>query len=146
MTSLQVRIKAECPSAIPVYSTDGAAGCDLRFIPGHPDISALLNPGETALLPTGIAIEIPTGYEAQIRPRSSVSKRGLLVHVWTIDSDFRGQVHAVVTNVGNDAASICAGERVAQLIIAPVARASFEVVNELSETARGEGGFGSTGR
>ncbi len=108
-----------------------------------------MNPGERALIPTGLSFEIPLGYEIQARPRSGLAaKNGLTVlnTPGTIDADYRGEVKIIVINLGNEAVTINDQERCAQLVIAPVFQAHFEVVNELGSTERGAGGFGSTGR
>ncbi len=105
--------------------------------------------GERALIPTGLAIEIPTGYEAQIRPRSGLALNygvTVLNSPGTIDADYRGEVKVLLVNLGLDTFTIERGTRIAQLVVQQVARASFEVVNELEESVRGVGGFGSTGR
>jgi dUTP pyrophosphatase len=196
MTQLNVRIRKIHPNAVvPAYATEGAAGFDLVAVE-----DAIIAPGETALVRTGLAFEIPAGYEVQIRPRSGISSRTKLRIAnapGTIDSDFRGEVAVIVDNVaplrfgghmsvgvdtcctyetldGNRVTTenvrsyrysyandeyyeegprrvpvgtyvIRAGDRIAQGIIAPVKRATFEITDELTETARGAGGFGSTG-
>lgn len=130
---------------MPDYATSRAAGADLKaHIPG--DISAA--PGERVLIPTGLRMEIPPGWEAQVRPRSgSALKTGITVlnSPGTIDSDYRGELKVILINLGSETAVISPGERIAQLVIAPAARAVFERREELSLTDRGSGGFGSTG-
>ena len=131
---------------IPEYKTEGAAGMDLCAALSEP---LTLKPLERALVPTGIKIELEHGYEAQIRPRSGMSiKHGitLINCVGTIDEDYRGEVCIPVVNISNETYSIQPDERVAQMIIARVEQAKIEVVTELSETERGAGGFGSTGK
>lgn len=131
---------------IPEYKTSGAAGMDLCAAISEP---VTLKPLERALIPTGMKIELEHGYEAQIRPRSGMSiKHGitLINCVGTIDEDYRGEVCIPVVNISNETYSIQPDERVAQMIIARVEQAHIEVVTELSETERGEGGFGSTGK
>jgi dUTP pyrophosphatase len=131
---------------IPEYKTEGAAGMDLCAAISEP---VTLKPLERALIPTGMKIELEHGYEAQIRPRSGMSiKHGitLINCVGTIDEDYRGEVCVPVVNISNETYSIQPDERIAQMIIAKVERAKIEVVTELSETARGAGGFGSTGK
>lgn len=131
---------------IPEYKTSGAAGMDLCAAISEP---ITLKPLERALVPTGMKIELEHGYEAQIRPRSGMSiKHGitLINCVGTIDEDYRGEVCIPVVNISNETYSIQPDERVAQMIIARVEQAHIEVVTELSETERGEGGFGSTGK
>lgn len=130
---------------MPDYATPRAAGADLKaHIPR--DIS--VDPGERVLIPTGLRMEIPPGWEAQVRPRSgSALKTGITVlnSPGTIDSDYRGELKVILINLGSEKAGISPGERIAQLVIAPAARAVFERREELSPTDRGSGGFGSTG-
>lgn len=131
---------------LPEYKTDGAAGMDLCAAIETP---ITLNSLERALIPTGLKIELEHGYEAQIRPRSGLSiKHGIsLVNcVGTIDEDYRGEVCVPVVNLSNETYTIMPQERIAQMIIAKVEQAKIEVVTELTETVRGEGGFGSTGK
>jgi dUTP pyrophosphatase len=134
--------------ALPAYETSGAAGCDLRaaVADGAP---LTLPPGAIALVPTGISMALPQGWEAQVRPRSGLAaKFGVTVlnSPGTIDADYRGEIKVILVNHGTDDFIINRGERIAQMIIAPVFQARFEEVPSLDETARGEGGFGSTGR
>lgn len=132
--------------SVPEYKTDGAAGMDLCAAIEEP---IELNPLERTLIPTGLKIELEHGYEAQIRPRSGLSiKHGitLINCVGTIDEDYRGEVCIPVVNLSNEIYTIQPQERVAQMIIAKVEQAKIEVVTELSDTQRGEGGFGSTGK
>lgn len=131
--------------APPVYASDGAAGADLRAALAEPLVVA---PGARVLVPTGLVLEIPPGYEGQVRARSGLAlRKGLALAngVGTIDADYRGEVGVLVVNLGTEPVTIARGDRVAQLVIAPVARAAFEDASSLGETARGEGGFGSTG-
>lgn len=131
---------------IPAYQTEGAAGMDLCAAIEEP---VVLKPLERALVPTGLKIELEHGYEAQIRPRSGLSiKHGitLINCVGTIDEDYRGEVCVPVVNLSNETYSIQPQERIAQMIIARVEQAQIEVVTELTETLRGAGGFGSTGK
>lgn len=131
---------------LPAYETAGAAGMDLRAAIAEP---VTLAPGERALISTGLRLEIPEGYEGQVRPRSGLAIRHgitLLNTPGTIDSDYRGLVQVVVINLGREAYTIHRGDRIAQLLITPVIRVTLETVEDLSETERGEGGFGSTGR
>jgi dUTP pyrophosphatase len=132
------------PLELPRYETEGSAGLDLRA-----DEPVALAPGERALVATGLSLEIPPGFEGQVRPRSGLAARhgvGLLNSPGTIDSDYRGEVKVILVNLGQAAVQFQRGERIAQLVIAPVARATLEVVEALGETGRGAGGFGSTGR
>ncbi|WOI53262.1 dUTP diphosphatase [Parvularcula sp. LCG005] len=133
---------------LPAYQTEGAAGADLRAaIPA--DAPVTLAFGERAMIPTGLKMAIPAGYEVQVRPRSGLAaKHGvtLVNSPGTIDWDYRGEVRAILINLGSEPFVINRGERIAQMVVAPVTQASFEVVQTLDETVRGEGGFGSTGR
>ena len=138
--------KLEHCAGLPEYKTEGAAGMDLV---ASNDEDIVLKPLERFLVPTGIKVELPHGYEAQIRPRSGLSiKHGisLINCVGTVDEDYRGEVKAGLVNVSNETYIIKRGERIAQMVIAPTTRAEIQVVEELSETQRGEGGFGSTGK
>lgn len=132
----------------PAYETEGAAGMDLRAaVPEEAPV--VLAPGGRALIPTGLKIALPAGYEAQVRPRSGLAlKYGVtcLNSPGTIDSDYRGEVGVILANLGSDSFTIRRGERIAQLVIAAHARAELVEVEALDETARGAGGFGSTGR
>lgn len=131
---------------VPEYKTDGAAGMDLCAAISAP---ITLKPLERYLIPTGLKIELEHGYEAQIRPRSGLSiKHGisLINCVGTVDEDYRGEVCVGVVNLSNEEYTIQPDERIAQMVIAKVEHADIEVVTELSDTARGEGGFGSTGK
>ena len=134
---------------LPAYETTGAAGADVRASLGLGE-KLLIKPGERILIPTGLLMEIPQGFEVQVRPRSGLSfKTGLMVlnAPGTIDSDYRGEVKIILGNLGRVDEVINHGDRVAQLVLAPVMQAIYETsADELSETARGAGGFGSTGR
>jgi len=143
----QVSIKCFCQSQdfIPLYATGGSAGADL-FAAVEEDV--ILSPGERKLIPSGIRIEIPYGYEAQIRPRSGLAaKYGItLVNTpGTIDSDYRGEIKIIMINLGKENFIIKRGDRIAQMIIAPVVKALFTNEASLNRTERGDGGFGSTG-
>jgi dUTP pyrophosphatase len=134
--------------ALPAYETADAAGMDLRAAVGE-DAPVTLKPGERAMIPTGLTIALPAGHEAQVRPRSGLAaKHGVtcLNTPGTIDADYRGEVKVILINLGQDAFVIKRGERIAQMVIAPVTRAELNVVATLDETLRGSGGFGSTGR
>jgi dUTP pyrophosphatase len=131
---------------LPEYKTDGAAGMDLCAAISEP---VTLKPLERKLIPTGLKIELEHGYEAQIRPRSGLSiKHGitLINCVGTVDEDYRGEVCVPVVNISNEEYTITPDERIAQMVISRVEQANLEVVTELTSTARGEGGFGSTGK
>jgi dUTP pyrophosphatase len=145
---VQIRLKrvghVEVP--LPDYQTAGSVGLDLRAAIEAP---LTLQSGERELVPTGIALGIPAGYEGQVRPRSGLSLReGLTVlnSPGTIDSDFRGGIGVVLINLGKRAVTIKPLDRIAQLVVVPVARAELVLVDELDTTARGSGGYGSTGR
>lgn len=136
---------------LPAYETAGAAGADIRanLLPEMRDAGFVLQPMQRAIVPTGIRVEIPLGYEMQIRPRSGLAvKHGISLPntPGTIDSDYRGPLGVALINFGAEPFVIRHGDRIAQMIVAPVVQARFEVVERLSDTARGEGGFGSTGR
>ncbi|MDP3738466.1 MAG: dUTP diphosphatase [Hyphomonadaceae bacterium] len=134
--------------ALPAYETADAAGMDLRAAVAD-DSSVTLKPGERAMIPTGLTIALPAGYEAQVRPRSGLAaKHGVtcLNSPGTIDADYRGEVKVILINLGQEPFVVKRGERIAQMIIAPVTRAELKVVTQLDDTKRGAGGFGSTGR
>ena len=147
MDKVIVKIQKLNPNAnIPTYQTEGASGMDLCAFLSEP---ILLKPLERKLIPTGLKMELPQGYEAQVRPRSGMSiKHGItLVNcVGTIDEDYRGEICVPVINLSNEAFTINNGDRIAQMVISPVTKASIIETEELSNTTRGEGGFGSTGR
>lgn len=128
----------------PSYQTTGSAGMDLRCLD-----DVRLEPMERKLVPTGVRMAIPPGFEGQVRPRSGLAiKHGLsMVNTpGTIDSDYRGEIGVLMINLGQEAVELKSGERIAQLVICPVVRAELAIVDDLDATERGEGGFGSTGR
>ena len=132
---------------LPSYQSAHAAGLDVVAAVLE-DAPVALAPGDRALIPTGMALEIPVGYEAQVRPRSGLAiKHGvsLLNSPGTIDADYRGELMVIVINNGNEPFLVRRGDRIAQLVIAPVSHVEIAEVEELAATARGEGGFGSTG-
>jgi dUTP pyrophosphatase len=132
---------------LPAYESEGAAGMDLRAAVGA-DSPLILEPGSRAAVPTAIAIAVPAGFEAQVRPRSGLGLRKGVTLVntpGTIDSDYRGEIQVILINHGEERVIIRRGDRIAQLVIAPVARARWLEAPALPATARGEGGFGSTG-
>lgn len=151
MTDLPVRILRLPHGAgldLPHYATGGAAGMDVRAALPE-DEPLVLKPGERAMVPTGFCVGIPEGYEIQVRPRSGLAaKHGVtcLNTPGTIDSDYRGEVKVILVNLGGEPAAIARGERIAQLVLAPVTRGRWVETDSLEETARGAGGFGSTGR
>jgi len=131
---------------LPVYATEGAAGMDLLAAVTEPMVVA---PGQRVLIPTGLAIALPPGYELQIRPRSGLALRHGIVlpnSPGTIDEDYRGEIQVIVLNTGGEPFRVERGTRIAQAVLAPVVRAAWEEVADLDVTARNEGGFGSTGR
>ena len=134
--------------ALPSYETSQAAGADIRACLENRD-QLIIPSGQRILIPTGLSFEIPAGFEVQVRPRSGLSlKTNLLVvnSPGTIDADYRGEIKIIMGNFGERDEVINHGDRVAQLVLAPVTQAEFSVVNELGQTERGAGGFGSTGK
>ncbi|MBO0347238.1 dUTP diphosphatase [Roseibium sp. CAU 1637] len=130
---------------LPAYQSDQAAGLDLL---AAVEAAIILQPGKRTIVPTGLAMSLPAGFEGQVRPRSGLAaKNGVTVlnTPGTIDADYRGEVKVILINLGDEAFVIERGSRIAQMIIAPVLQAKIELVEELSVTRRGEGGFGSTG-
>ncbi len=149
---VQVRLSwvegADQDVPLPRYESAGAAGADLRANLRDRGV-VLLEPGARALIPTGLRIEIPSGYEMQLRPRSGLAlKHGITLpnSPGTIDSDYRGELGVIVMNAGDAAFEVGHCERIAQMVVAPVVQAGFVLVEALSETERGGGGFGSTGQ
>jgi dUTP pyrophosphatase len=131
---------------LPEPATGGSAGADLR---AAVDDDLVVGPGERALVPTGFSVEIPSGWEGQVRPRSGLAAQfgvTLLNSPGTIDSDYRGEIRVLLINQGAAPFVVSRGERIAQLVVAPAPRARFVEVDELAPSSRGEGGFGSTGR
>lgn len=145
LTLLRLPHGADLPT--PRYETEAAAGMDLRAaVEG--DAPIVIPPGGRALVPTGLALQFPAGYEAQVRPRSGLAnQRGVTVlnAPGTIDADYRGEVKVLLVNHGHEAFSVERGARIAQLVLAPVSRAEIVEADVLHQTARGQGGFGSTG-
>jgi dUTP pyrophosphatase len=135
-----MKIKLLGNQYLPEYKTCGAAGADLH---AHGDWN--IKPNETLVIPVGVCFEIPAGYEVQIRPRSGLSRHGLICTVGTVDSDYRGEVGVIIHNFSTSMFAIRDGDRIAQMVYAPVVQAEFEIADELSETKRGTHGFGSTG-
>ena len=155
MTGPVILIQREAGSdadvPLPAYATPGAAGADLRanLPPDQRRNGFTLAVGQRALVPTGLHIEIPPGYEVQIRPRSGLAlTHGITLPntPGTIDSDYRGPLGVALINLSDRAYVVAHGERIAQIIVAPVVQAGFRVVGALSDSARGTGGFGSTGK
>ncbi|HEY2177977.1 MAG TPA: dUTP diphosphatase [Caulobacteraceae bacterium] len=142
-----VRLPHGADLPLPSYESPGAAGMDLRAAVDA-QAPVVLSPGERAAIPTGLAIALPEGYEGQVRPRSGLALRAGVTTLntpGTIDADYRGEVKVIIINHGAEAVTIHRGDRIAQLIIAPVVQALWSEVASLDETGRGSGGFGSTG-
>lgn len=140
---VKIPIVLSADATLPEYASAGAAGMDLRSTE-----EVELQPGQRKLVPTGIKAAIPEGFEGQVRPRSGLAiKQGLSMvnSPGTIDSDYRGEIGVILINHGQDVVKLSRGERIGQLVICPVYRAEWQVVDELDDTRRGEGGFGSTG-
>ena len=140
-----VRLDGNQDLPLPAYESKGSSGLDLRAYVREP---VLLKPGEIKLIPTGLAVSIPSGYEAQIRPRSGLALRygiGMVNSPGTIDSDYRGEIGIIMVNWGSEPFTIQKGDRIAQMIISRVYTADFVEVADLDETDRGQGGFGHTG-
>lgn len=139
-------LKLRPDAQIPQYMTALAAGLDIQ---ARPDNIVELLPGERSLIPTGLAVAIPPGYEIQVRPRSGLAiKHGIALvnSPGTIDADYRGEIGIILINHGRESFTVRPGDRIAQLVVAPVSRATMVEVDQLSETGRGTGGFGHTGQ
>ena len=131
--------------SLPKYETSGSSGMDLA---ANIDANINIDPGETAIIPTGLALSIPKGFEVQIRPRSGLAakqKISVLNTPGTIDADYRGEIKVILINLGQDSFKIEKGLRIAQMVVCPIVQAQLKEVDDLSETDRGKGGFGSTG-
>jgi dUTP pyrophosphatase len=149
LSQLTIRISRIPPNAgdvpLPQYATEGSAGMDICAVVAD-DVT--LQPGETALIPTGFSVEIPRGYEAQIRPRSGLAIKhqiGILNSPGTIDSDYRGEVKIILSNFGKNAFTVKRGDRIAQMVIGSYSKVAWNEVDALDTTTRGAGGFGHTG-
>ncbi|MFN8252301.1 MAG: dUTP diphosphatase [Ferruginibacter sp.] len=145
MQEVPVKIVNTSGNPLPSYATAGAAGMDIRASLENP---VVLQPMERQLVPTGLFIELPEGYEAQVRPRSGLAiKQGItcLNTPGTIDSDYRGEIKVILINLSNEVQQLNDGDRIAQMVIAKTEKAVFRPVTELNETTRGAGGFGHTG-
>ena len=145
MKKIEVKCLASEGAVIPCYKTEGAAGADVCAFIKEP---VTIAPGSFAMIPTGLFFEIPMGYEIQVRPRSGLAaKNGITVlnTPGTIDSDYRGELKIILINLGKEAFVVNNGERIAQIIVSPVTLADFTITDSLSDTTRGEKGFGSTG-
>lgn len=145
MNTANIKVVASKGAIIPQYKTSGAAGADICALLSEP---VIIKKGDRAIVPTGLFFAIPEGYEVQIRPRSGLAaKNGVTVlnTPGTIDSDYRGEIKVILINLGNEDFEVKNGDRIAQMVVAPVTIGVFEKVDDLDETARGSGGFGSTG-
>lgn len=145
MTKINIKVVANEGAKLPLYKTSGAAGADICALLKEP---LVIESGKSAMVPTGLFFEIPQGYEVQIRPRSGLAaKNGVTVlnTPGTIDSDYRGEINVILINLGDKPFTVNNGDRIAQMLVAPVIQADFSVVTSLEETERGAGGFGSTG-
>ena len=143
---MNVRIVNTSPYPLPHYATPGAAGMDLY---AHISEPVTLQPLQRSLVPTGLFIELPVGYEAQIRPRSGLAAKhgvGVVNSPGTIDADYRGEIKVILVNLSDTPFLLNPGERIAQMIVAAHVRVSWQQVEQLTETERGAGGFGSTGK
>jgi dUTP pyrophosphatase len=146
MSNIRVKIINQSPHPLPSYATEGAAGMDLRANLSGP---VELQPFERQMIPTGLFIELPPGYEAQIRPRSGLAaKQGItcLNSPGTVDSDYRGELKVILINLSSQVQVLHSGDRIAQLVVGPVVRVDWEEVEEIGVTVRNTGGFGHTGK
>src|SRR6201999_395754 len=146
MSTIKVKIINQSPNALPEYATEGSAGMDLR---AHLEAAVVLQPLERQLVPTGLYMELPLGYEAQVRPRSGLAiKQGItcLNSPGTIDSDYRGEIKVILINLSGEDQVLPPGDRIAQMVISPVVQIGWATVAEISATARNAGGFGHTGK
>ena len=144
MTKILIkRLSKEVP--LPKYETSGSSGMDLA---ANINANIDINPGKTAIIPTGLALSIPKGFEVQIRPRSGLAakkKISVLNTPGTIDADYRGEIKVILINLGEEPFKVEKGLRIAQMVVCPIVQAQLKEVDDLSETERGKGGFGSTG-
>jgi dUTP pyrophosphatase len=146
MAKIKVKIINQSPNALPEYATEGSAGMDLR---AHLETPLVLRPLERQLVPTGLFMELPNGYEAQVRPRSGLAiKHGItcLNSPGTIDSDYRGELKVILINLSQEEQTLHPGDRIAQMVVSPVIQIGWETAEAISETARNAGGFGHTGK
>lgn len=146
MQKVRVLVVADEEIELPQYASQLAAGADIR---AYLQQDVVLEPGASALIPTGLRMEIPAGYEIQVRPRSGLALRDQITVLntpGTIDADYRGDIGIILINHGKKAFTVTSGMRIAQIVIAPVVQAEFVLEEALSATVRGEGGFGHTGR
>jgi len=144
MTKIQIK-KLSSEVLTPKYETPGSSGMDIA---AHIEQDIVINPGDKSLIPTGFSLSIPQGYEVQIRPRSGLAAKKSITVLntpGTIDADYRGEIKVILINLSKDKFIVKKGERIAQMVVCPVAQVQLEEVQELSLTNRGAGGFGSTG-
>lgn len=145
MKKIPLPIYLEKEDCLPFYGSKGAAGADIK---AHIEKEISLAPGDTVLVPTGVKVEIPEGYEIQIRPRSGLALKNLITVLntpGTIDSDYRGEIKVILINHGKDPFTVFPKMRIAQIVLAPVFQAEFMEIKELASTERGDGAFGHTG-
>ena len=145
-SKIKVKIVNQSLNALPEYATEGSAGMDLR---AHLEAPVVLQPMERQLIPTGLFMELPLGFEAQVRPRSGLAiKQGItcLNTPGTIDSDYRGEIKVILINLSQEPQTLHPGDRIAQMVVSPVTQVSWEAVESINETLRGVGGFGHTGK
>jgi dUTP pyrophosphatase len=145
MSHVEIKIVNTSDNPVPEYATEGSAGLDLRASVSQP---VVLQPMERKMIPTGLFLEIPEGYEVQVRPRSGMAiKHGItcLNSPGTVDSDYRGEIKIILINLSSEPHTINTGDRIAQMVVAKVEKAILKTTNQLQSTARGEGGFGHTG-
>ncbi len=146
MSKIKVKIINRSPNPLPEYATSGSAGLDIR---AHLEAPITLKPLERFLVPTGLFIQLPDGYEAQVRPRSGLAiKQGLtcLNSPGTVDSDYRGEIKVILINLSQEEQVLHSGDRIAQMIVSAVERVKLKLVTEIEATSRNEGGFGHTGK
>ncbi len=146
MQKIEVKIVNTSSNQLPAYATEGSAGMDLR---ANLEEAITLQPLQRSIVPTGLSIELPQGYEAQVRPRSGLAiNQGItcLNSPGTVDSDYRGEIKVILINLSNEPQQIKHGDRIAQMVICKVEQAALQWVQELNKTLRGEGGFGHTGK
>ena len=145
MNKIEIKYVAKAGVSVPAYETEGAAGCDVH---AYIEKDVVIPAGKRAIIPTGLFTAIPNGYEIQVRPRSGLAaKKGITVlnTPGTIDSDYRGEICIILINLGEEDFIVHNGDRIAQLVVAPVTQGVFVPVSSLDETERGDGGFGHTG-
>jgi len=146
MPVIEVKIINHSSNSLPEYATSGSSGMDIK---ANLDIPQIIHPLERVMIPTGLFIELPEGYEAQIRPRSGLAiKQGItcLNSPGTVDSDYRGEIRVILINLSNEQQVVQPGDRIAQMVFQQVEKAAWKVVNELEVTGRNAGGFGHTGK